>query len=223
MKQRRSILDLFKKEKPIQTQTYSTFKELGSYQSYFSAFGCDIYSSDDVRTCIRTLSRHTSKANPKCSDKNIERLLSLNPNKYMNGKAMLEKLEWLGMIFSAEPHPSTLLIGDGKHEVLGEVDAQDSTKSFSITWTFQFSREMIKSEMEKNGFTFHEQPKKDTDFLLCGEKAWSKKEKAETLGIMIYDSRDEIVKTFPFLWNLRVEEKKIDNQKPNQPSQMSLF
>lgn len=92
MKQRRSILDLFKKEKPIQTQTYSTFKELGSYQSYFSAFGCDIYSSDDVRTCIRTLSRHTSKANPKCSDKNIERLLSLNPNKYMNGKAMLEKL-----------------------------------------------------------------------------------------------------------------------------------
>jgi hypothetical protein len=30
---------------------------------------------------------------------------------------------------------------------------------------------MIKTEMEKNGFTFHEQPKKDTDFLLCGEKA----------------------------------------------------
>jgi DNA ligase (NAD+) len=138
-------------------------------------------------------------------------------------KAMLEKLEWLGMNFSAEPHPTPLLIGEGKHEVLGEVDAQDSAKSFSITWTFQFSREMIKSEMEKNGFIFHEQPKKDTDFLLCGEKAWSKREKAETLGIKIYDARDEIVKTFPFLWNLKVEEKKVETWKPNQPSQMSLF
>ena len=77
--------------------------------------------------------------------------------------------------------------------------------------------------MEKNGFIFHEQPKKDTDFLLCGEKTWSKREKAETLGIKIYDSRDEIVKIFPFLWNLKVEEKKVEPQKPNQPSQMSLF
>ena len=99
----------------------------------------------------------------------------------------------------------------------------DSKKSFSITWTFQFAREMIKSEMEKNGFIFHEQPKKDTDFLLCGEKAWSKREKAETLGSKIYDSREEIVKVFPFLWNLKVEEKKVDTPKSNQPSQMSLF
>ncbi len=136
---------------------------------------------------------------------------------------MLEKLEWLWVNFSAEPHSTPLLIGEGKHEVLGEVDAQDSAKSFSITWTFQFSREMIKSEMEKNGFIFHEQPKKDTDFLLCGEKAWSKREKAETLGIKIYDSRDEIVKIFPFLWNLKIEEKKIDTSNGNQPSQMSLF
>jgi NAD-dependent DNA ligase len=107
--------------------------------------------------------------------------------------------------------------------VLGEVDTQDSTEAFSITWTFQFPREMIKSEMEKNWFIFHDQPKKDTDFLLCGEKAWSKREKAESLGIKIYDSRDEIVKTFPFLWNLKVEEKKVETWKPNQPSQMSLF
>ena len=144
-------------------------------------------------------------------------------------KAMLEKLEWLGMDFSAEttPQPSVApltgskissLWGEGDHEVVERL-----SKSFSITWTFQFSREMIKSEMEKNGFIFHEQPKKDTDFLLCGEKAWSKREKAETLGIKIYDSRDEITKIFPFLWNLKVEEKKVEPQKPNQPSQMSLF
>ena len=144
-------------------------------------------------------------------------------------KAMLEKLEWLWMIFSTEttPQPSAApltgskissLWGEGDHEVVERL-----SKIFSITWTFQFSREMIKSEMEKNGFIFHEQPKKDTDFLLCGEKAWSKREKAETLGIKIYDSRDEIVKTFPFLWNLKVEEKKVEIWKPNQPSQMSLF
>lgn len=92
MKERRSILDLFKKEKPNQTQTYSTFKELGTYKSFFSLFGSDIYASDDVRTCIRALSEHTSKANPKCTVKEIERLLSLNPNQYMNGKDMLAKL-----------------------------------------------------------------------------------------------------------------------------------
>ena len=92
MKERRSILDLFKKEKSYQTQTYSTFKELGTFTAYFSPFGGDIYSSDDVRDCIRALSEHTSKANPRCTDSNIERLLSISPNKYMNGKDMLAKL-----------------------------------------------------------------------------------------------------------------------------------
>ena len=145
-------------------------------------------------------------------------------------KAMLEKLEWLGMIFSASSWTSYLSSwteGEGSY-VWNSQDSssqapQNDSKSFSITWTFQFSREMIKSEMGKNGFIFHEQPKKDTDFLLCGEKAWSKKEKAETLGIKIYDSRDEIVRIFPFLWNLKVEEKSVDSPKNNQPSQMSLF
>ena len=92
MKERRSILDLFKKEKPNQTKTYTKFEELGTFKSYFTPFSGEIYSSDDVRTCVRALSEHTSKANPRCSDKNIERLLSLNPNQYMNGKDMLAKL-----------------------------------------------------------------------------------------------------------------------------------
>ena len=145
-------------------------------------------------------------------------------------KAMLEKLEWLWMNFSASSSTSSSSSwteGEGSY-VWSTQDSssqapQNDNKAFSITWTFQFSREMIKSEMEKNWFIFHDQPKKDTDFLLCGEKAWSKREKAETLWIKIYDSRDEIVKVFPFLWNLKVEEKKIEPQKPNQPSQMSLF
>ena len=64
MKERRSILDLFKPIKKEQTYTYSRFKELNSYRSYFSKFGNNIYASDDVRACVRALSEHTSKANP---------------------------------------------------------------------------------------------------------------------------------------------------------------
>lgn len=75
-----------------QTQTYSQFQELGTFKSYFGSFGNDIYASDDVRACIRALSENTSKANPRCTVKNIEYLLSLRPNKFMNGKDFLEKL-----------------------------------------------------------------------------------------------------------------------------------
>lgn len=86
------LQNLFKKEKPQQNRTYTEFKELGTYRSYFGAFGKDIYKSDDVRTCIRALSEHTSKANPRCTDKKVERILQLRPNQYMNGKDFLAKL-----------------------------------------------------------------------------------------------------------------------------------
>lgn len=88
----RSILDLFRPIKSDQLKTYTEFQELGTFKSTFGLFGNDIYQSDDVRTAIRTLSEHTSKANPRCTDKRIERLLQLNPNKYMNGKDFLAKI-----------------------------------------------------------------------------------------------------------------------------------
>lgn len=88
----RSILDLFKPIKADQKKMYTQFQELGTYKSVFGLFGNDIYASDDVRTAIRALSEHTSKANPRCTDKRIERLLQLNPNKYMNGKDFLAKV-----------------------------------------------------------------------------------------------------------------------------------
>ena len=88
-RERRSILDLFRPIKSDQLKTYTEFQELGTYKSYFGIFGNNIYDSADVRTAIRTLSEHTSKANPRSTDKRIERLLQLNPNKYMNGKDIL--------------------------------------------------------------------------------------------------------------------------------------
>ena len=91
-RERRSILDLFRPIKSDQLKTYTEFQELGTYKSYFGIFGNNIFDSADVRTAIRTLSEHTSKANPRSTDKRIERLLQLNPNKYMNGKDMLAKL-----------------------------------------------------------------------------------------------------------------------------------
>lgn len=73
-------------------QKYSRWKELGTYNSIFSSFGQDMYRSELVRSCIRPLAEHTSKANVKCTDKRIERLLNVNPNMYMNGKDMLYKV-----------------------------------------------------------------------------------------------------------------------------------
>lgn len=84
--------NLFKKEKQEQVKTYTEFKELGTFRAYFPAFGKDIYKSDDVRTCIRALSEHTSKANPRCTDERIARILQLRPNKFMNGKDFLAKV-----------------------------------------------------------------------------------------------------------------------------------
>lgn len=73
-------------------QKYSRWKELGTYKAIFSSFGQDIYKSEIVRSCIRPLAEHTSKANVKCTDKRIEKLLNVNPNMYMNGKDFLYKV-----------------------------------------------------------------------------------------------------------------------------------
>lgn len=84
--------NLFKSLKPENKVYYSQFQELGTYKSIFGSFGNNIYDSDDVRSCIRALAEHTSKANARCNVKNIQWLLNLRPNKFMNGKDFLAKL-----------------------------------------------------------------------------------------------------------------------------------
>ena len=83
--------NLFKSVKNGQDKTYTQIRELGTYKSIFGNFGNNIYLSDDVRSCLRALSEHSSKANPRCTVKNIEYLLSLRPNKFMNGKDFIAK------------------------------------------------------------------------------------------------------------------------------------
>lgn len=83
------ILDIFR---PLKTYKEARWKELGAYTSIFTPFGSDMYKSDLVRSCIRPLAEHTSKANAVCTDKSIERILNISPNVYMNGKDFLYKV-----------------------------------------------------------------------------------------------------------------------------------
>lgn len=85
------VLDWFRKPKGT-IKKEGTWKELGRYNATFSPFGDDMYRSDLVRSCIRPLAEHTSKANAKCKDKRIERMLNESPNMYMNGKDFLAKV-----------------------------------------------------------------------------------------------------------------------------------
>lgn len=84
-----SFIDIFR---PLKKATVSRWKELGTYQSVFNVFGDDIYQSDLVRACIRPLAEFTSKAEAKCKDKDLEKLLNNRPNMYMSGRDFLYKV-----------------------------------------------------------------------------------------------------------------------------------
>jgi DNA ligase (NAD+) len=59
--------------------------------------------------------------------------------------------------------------------------ASEAKGSFSITGSFDLPREKIAEFFQGQGYLFHEQPTKTTDFMLIGEKAGSKKAKAQEL------------------------------------------
>ena len=86
-----SFIDIFRQKKNV-SMSAERWRELGQYTAIFSRFGTDMYKSDLVRACIRPLAEHTSKANARCTNKNIEYVLNTSPNMYMNGKAFLSKV-----------------------------------------------------------------------------------------------------------------------------------
>lgn len=86
------FLDIFKQKKNV-AMSADRWRELGQYTAVFSRFGTDMYQSDLVRSCIRPLAEHTSKANARCSNNpSIEYILNTSPNMYMNGKDFLAKI-----------------------------------------------------------------------------------------------------------------------------------
>lgn len=86
------FLDFFR---PLKSLKSARWKELGAYTAQFMPFGTDMYKSDLVRSCIRPLAEHSSKANAVCTNKQIERILNMTPNLYMNGKDFLYKTRTL--------------------------------------------------------------------------------------------------------------------------------
>ena len=115
---------------------------------------------------------------------------------------LLEQLQQAGVNFN----PS-------EYNDLIKTDAAKWT--FSITWTFDLPREKIAELFQQQGYLFHESPIKTTDFILIGDKAGSKKTKAQELWIKIYEWRETMIKEFPFL-------KTISND-TNKPKIQSLF
>lgn len=84
-----SFLSIFR---PLKSVTTSKWKELGVYQATFNVFGTDAYRSALVRACIRPLADMSSKAEAKCEDKQLERMINNRPNMYMNGTEFLKKV-----------------------------------------------------------------------------------------------------------------------------------
>lgn len=66
-------------------------------------------------------------------------------------------------------------------------------KKICITGNFEwYSREQLIEELEIKWAIFSSSVSKNTDYLLCGEKAGSKKAKAQSLGIELLDIREII-------------------------------
>ena len=89
-----SFWDIFR---PLKSAKQTRWKELGAYTATFAPFGQDMWKSDLVRSCIRPIAEHTSKAHATCSRKpEIANILNTSPNMYMNGKDFLTKIRlWL--------------------------------------------------------------------------------------------------------------------------------
>ena len=88
-----SFWDIFR---PLKSAKQTRWRELGAYTAVFAPFGQDMWKSDLVRSCVRPLSEHTSKAHATSTKPDIAKILNISPNLYQNGKAFLSKIRlWL--------------------------------------------------------------------------------------------------------------------------------
>lgn len=60
-------------------------------------------------------------------------------------------------------------------------------KTFCVTGTFTLSRDEIHALIEENGGEVRTSVSGNLDYLLAGDNAWSKKEKAQSLGVTLLD------------------------------------
>lgn len=89
-----SFWDIFR---PLKSFKTSYWRELGAYNAIFSPIGANMWNSDLVRSCVRPLAEHSSKANAvSARHPQVAKILNENPNLYMSGKDFLAKVRlWL--------------------------------------------------------------------------------------------------------------------------------
>ena len=101
------------------------------------------------------------------------------------GHHVLEKLEALGINPDSDNY-------DPKKSTAQSLDSPIAGKTFVITGTLTRPRPEFKQLIEAAGGKVSGSISKNTDFLLAGEKAGSKRSKAESLGVSIL-SEDELI------------------------------
>lgn len=104
------------------------------------------------------------------------------------GQHVLEKLEALGINPDSDNY-------DPKKSTAQSLDSPIAGKTFVITGTLTRPRPEFKQLIEAAGGKVSGSISKNTDFLLAGEKAGSKRSKAESLGVTILNEDDLIAMT----------------------------
>jgi DNA ligase (NAD+) len=98
------------------------------------------------------------------------------------GQHVIAKLRELGI----DPESDNY---DPERSSLNNADSPIAGKTFVITGTLSQPRSTFKKIIEAQGGKVSGSVSKKTDYLLAGEKAGSKRTKAESLGVMILDEK----------------------------------
>ena len=98
------LLNFFKKARKQKPEIghYAAWQEIGKYNATFAPYNEKMYANELVRSCVRALAEHSSKANVRCvrtlehgkayGDQRLEKIIQYRPNMYMNGKDFLYKV-----------------------------------------------------------------------------------------------------------------------------------
>ena len=82
------------------------------------------------------------------------------------------------------------LVFSTPEKITVESNSKVCERTFCITGTFAESREVLKKKIEALGGIFVSSVSKNTDILFVGDKAGSKLDKAEKLGVTIYNEEE---------------------------------
>lgn len=102
MKQKRSLFEMIFGRRPQESQIQTQLRMLNGYAPVFTSFSGDAYDSDVVRSAVDAIARNAAKLKAKHvrrvdgrvqeTGSDIERLLSIRPNPYMDAYTFLYKV-----------------------------------------------------------------------------------------------------------------------------------